>query len=142
MRLRLVPSETRWDFFRLARYTTIASITAMALSLIALPIFGLNFGIDFRGGTTIRTVSTMPVDVGAYREAVSVLGLGDVAVTEVFDISFGAGEHVAQVRFEAQEGDEAVAAETVRLVESALKQLDPDMQFPLVESVGPKCRGS
>ena len=32
-------------------------------------IQGLNFGIDFRGGTTIRTESTQPVDVGAYRAA-------------------------------------------------------------------------
>ena len=48
---------------------------------------------------------------------------------------------MAQVRIEAQEGDEAVSVETVRLVEEALRTIDPAMQFPLVESVGPKVSG-
>ena len=45
------------------------SAVAMAISLFFLATRGLNYGIDFRGGTTIRTEATEPVDVGAYREA-------------------------------------------------------------------------
>ncbi len=117
------------------------SAVAMALSILLMLVLGLNYGIDFRGGTIIRTLSKLPVDVGEYRNAVSGLDLGDVAISQVYDISFGSEENVAQIRFEAQAGDEAVAAETVRLVEEALRNLDPDMKFPLVESVGPKVSG-
>ena len=141
MRLRLVPADTQWDFFRYARITTMGSAVAMALSILLMLVLGLNYGIDFRGGTIIRTLSKLPVDVGEYRNAVSGLDLGDVAISQVYDISFGSEENVAQIRFEAQAGDEAVAAETVRLVEEALRNLDPDMKFPLVESVGPKVSG-
>ncbi|MCE2521656.1 MAG: protein translocase subunit SecF [Rhodobacteraceae bacterium] len=141
MRLRLVPADTRWDFFRYARITMMGSAVAMALSILLMLVLGLNYGIDFRGGTIIRTLSKLPVDVGEYRSAVSGLDLGDVAISQVYDISFGPEENVAQIRIEAQAGDEAVAADTVRLIEEALRNLDPDMKFPLVESVGPKVSG-
>ena len=141
MRLRLVPADTRWDFFRYARITMMGSAVAMALSILLMLVLGLNYGIDFRGGTIIRTLSKLPVDVGEYRNAVSGLDLGDVAISQVYDISFGPEENVAQIRIEAQAGDEAVAADTVRLIEEALRNLDPDMKFPLVESVGPKVSG-
>ena len=55
MRLRLVPQETNWDFFRYARITFGASVVAMVLSVALWLTMGLNFGIDFQGGTSIRT---------------------------------------------------------------------------------------
>ena len=110
MRLRLVPKETQWDFFRYWKMTFGASMAAMVGSILIFLIVGLNFGIDFRGGTTIRTESTQAVDVGAYRDAITPLGLGDVSITEVFDPTFGPDENVAMIRIQAQEGDESVAA--------------------------------
>ena len=108
MRLRLVPKETSWDFFRYARATFGASMVAMVASILVFLIVGLNYGIDFRGGTTIRTESTAPVDVGAYRDAIQPLGLGDVTITEVFDPAFDEDQNVAMVRIQAQEGQESV----------------------------------
>ena len=75
-------------------------------------VVGLNFGIDFRGGTTIRTESSQPVDVGGYRDGIAPLGLGDVSITEVFDPSFGADKNVAMIRIQAQEGEESVSADS------------------------------
>ncbi len=141
MRLKLVPRETGIDFFRFARLSFGASVLAMVLSVVIFFVNGLNFGIDFRGGTTIRTESTQPVDIRAYREALAPLGLGDVKISEVFDPTFGPDQNVAMVRIEAQEGDESVSAETVRRVEEALKAVDPSITFPSVESVGPKVSG-
>jgi SecD/SecF fusion protein len=57
MRLRLVPDETKLDFFKYARLTFGASVVAMVLSSRFWLTMGLNFGIDFLGGTTIRTES-------------------------------------------------------------------------------------
>lgn len=141
MRLRLVPQETNINFFRARKVTFGASMVLMVLSLIAWFAIGLNFGIDFRGGTTLRTQSVNPVDVAAYREAMQPLELGDVAISEVFDPTFGPDQNVAMIRIQAQDGVESVTADTVTAVEEALQGVDPEIRFTSVESVGPKVSG-
>jgi preprotein translocase SecF subunit len=138
MRLRLVPEKTNIDFFRLQYVTFGASVVAVLATVVLVLTMGLNFGIDFRGGTTIRTESTTAVDVGLYREALAPLGLGDVAISEVFDPGFRPDQHVAMVRIQAQEGFEAVTPEAIGQIEAALLAVDPAITFPAVESVGPK----
>ncbi len=140
-RLRLVPEKTDYDFFRLAPITFGASLVATALSILLVIVMGLNYGIDFRGGTTIRTESTTPVDIGSYRSAMTPLGLGDVSITEVFDPSFRADQHVAMIRMQAQDETASVSPETVAAVEAALKAVDPTVIFTATESVGPKASG-
>jgi preprotein translocase subunit SecF len=137
-RLRLVPVKTNIDFFRIQWLTFGASLAAMALSVVLIFTMGLNFGIDFRGGTTIRTESTSAVDVGAYREVLSTLDLGDVSISEVFDPSFAEDQHVAMIRISARDGEESVTPEAIAEVEAALQTVDPSITFPAVESVGPK----
>ena len=141
MRLKLVPDDTHFDFFRFSKLTLGASILAMVISLVAFFAMGLNFGIDFLGGTTIRTESAQPVDVGVYRDAVATLGLGDISITEVFDPSFGPDKNVAMIRIQAQDDVEAVTPETIAAVEAALAVVVPDIKFISVESVGPKVSG-
>ena len=137
-RLRLVPEKTNIDFFKLQWVTFGASVLAVVLSLLSVAVFGLNYGVDFKGGTTIRTESTQALDIGVYRGAMAGLELGDVAITEVFDPTFREDQHVAQIRIEAQEGDEAITSETIAAIEAALVAVDPAITFPSVESVGPK----
>ena len=141
MRLRLVPQDTNWDFMRWRHYTFGASIIAMIASLIIWLAVGLNFGIDFLGGTTIRTESTQSVDIGVYRDALTPLGLGDIAITELFDPTFAPDQNVAQIRIQVQDGAESVTPETITAVKSALLGVDPAITFPSVESVGPKVSG-
>jgi preprotein translocase SecF subunit len=138
MRLRLAPEKTNIDFFKLQFVTFGFSIALVLLTFLSLAVYGLNLGIDFRGGTTIRTESTLAVDVGDYREALTPLGLGDVAISEVFDPGFAADQHVAMIRIQAQDGAEAVTPEIIASMEAALKAVDPAITFPSVESVGPK----
>lgn len=140
-RLKLVPEQTNIDFFRVQWLTFGLSIFLIVASIVVVGVRGLNFGVDFLGGTTIRTESTTPVDVGAYRDALASLDLGDVTITEVNDPSFRADQHVAQVRLGAREGEEAVTPETIREVEAALQVVDPAIVFAAVESVGPKVSG-
>lgn len=138
MRLKLVPQDTTFNFLGSWRITFGASILAMVLSMVVFAILGLNLGIDFRGGTSIRTEARQAVDVGAYRGAIAALGLGDVAISEVFDPSFGAERNVAMIRIQAQAGAEAVPPEALVAVEAALRGIDPTLSFTSVESVGPK----
>ncbi len=140
-RLRLVPETTNIDFFRW-QWVTFGGSIALVVAAIILPfIVGLNFGIDFKGGTTIRTESAQPVDVGAYRQSLQPLGLGDVSISEVFDPNFGPDQNVAMIRVQLQEGQEAITPEIIGSIEEALKTVDPAMTFPSVESVGPKVSG-
>ena len=116
----------------------------MLASVGLVSLVGLNYGIDFKGGTTIRTQSLHQLDVGEYRAVLSGLNLGDVSITEVRDPAAeltGTAENVALVRIEQQAGEEAVSAETVSAIKDALRRIDPDMAFPLVDSVGPKVSG-
>lgn len=140
-RLKLVPQKTNIDFFKHQWATFGSSILAMVVSVILVFTMGLNFGIDFKGGTTIRTESTQAVDIGTYRQALEPLGLGDVLISEVSDPSFRADQHVTMVRIAPREGQEAVTPEVIQEVEVALKAVDPAVTFPSVESVGPKVSG-
>ncbi|WP_322893554.1 MULTISPECIES: protein translocase subunit SecF [unclassified Yoonia] len=141
MRLRLIPDETNINFFRFAPVTFGASAVMVVLSVVAFFTFGLNFGIDFRGGTSIRTEASESVDIAAYRAALDPLGLGDVSITEVFDPSFGDDENVAMIRIQAQDGQESIPPETIAEIQEALRGTAPDITFPSVESVGPKVSG-
>ncbi len=141
MRLRLVPQETNFDFFRFARVTFGASVVAVIGSIILWVVVGLNFGIDFQGGTSIRTEAVQPIDDGEYRRTVEALDLGEVTVTQVFDPNFGPEQNVAMIRIQAQEGEESVTDEIVQRVQVALAEVDPTIQFTSVESVGPKVSG-
>jgi preprotein translocase subunit SecF len=140
-RLRLAKEHTNIDFFANAKLTFGGSMVATVVAIILWAVMGLNFGIDFNGGTTIRTDSTQVVDVGAYRAALEGLALGDVGITEVSDPSFRADQHVAMVRIAPLEGSEAVSPEVIQTVEDALRAIDPAVTFPSVESVGPKVSG-
>ncbi len=141
MRLKLVPKETNFDFFRFRTVTMGASTAAVVASIILWLVVGLNFGIDFRGGTTIRTEAVQQVDVGAYRQAVSALDLGEVSVIEVFDPNFREDQNVTLIRIQAQEGQESVTGAIIADVEAALKDVDPSIEFTSVDSVGPKVSG-
>jgi preprotein translocase SecF subunit len=141
MRLRLVPEQTNINFFRYAWLTFGASALMVVLSVVVFLVYGLNFGIDFRGGTSIRTESTQSVDVAAYREALNPLELGDISITQVFDPTFDDDQNVAMIRIQAQDGDESISPQTIAQIQDALRGIAPDITFPSVESVGPKVSG-
>ncbi len=139
--LRLVPRETSFDFFSRWRMWLGVAGVLITVAFGSFIIQGLNFGIDFKGGTTLRTQSEQPVDIGQYRDSIAPLELGDVSITEVFDPSFGDDKNVAMIRIQAQEGEESVSPEVIQMVEDAMAVAVPDIQFTSVESVGPKVSG-
>ncbi|MBM2320903.1 MULTISPECIES: protein translocase subunit SecF [Marivita] len=141
MRLRLVKQNTNFDFFNRWKLWFGISAFLVVLSFGSFILQGLNYGIDFRGGTTIRTESPLPVDVGVYRDAIGALDLGDITISEVFDPTFGPEQNVAMVRIQAQDGEESVSTAVIEAVEAALVEVRPDIKFVSVESVGPKVSG-
>jgi preprotein translocase subunit SecF len=143
MRLRLVPQETNWDFFSRGKLWLGISGLMVVIAFASFLIQGLNYGIDFSGGTTIRAQSTTAVDVGVLRDALTPLGLGDVSITEVFDPTFGLDENVVSITIQATDGHESVTTDMITLVGQTLLAVDEGLQLPFssVESVGPTVSG-
>ena len=141
MRLKLVPKNTSWDFFSRSKLWIGISIVLVVLSLLSFFIQSLNFGIDFRGGTSIRTESSESIVVADYRSALSSLDLGDITISEVFDPNFADDQNVAMIRIQAQPGQEAATSILVENCLQKLREVSGDIKFVSVESVGPKVSG-
>ena len=141
MRLRVVPQNTSYDFFSRSKMFLGLSAFLMLASIVSFLSQGLNFGIDFRGGTTLRTESAQVVNVADYRTALQQLDLGDITISEVFDPNFREDQHVTMIRIQAQDGQEAISSDIVDRALETLRTVAPDIEFMSVESVGPKVSG-
>ena len=133
MYLRLVPDDTRIPFMWLSKFGLPFSVLSILLSLVAFAVFGLNLGIDFRGGTLIEVQSTAPeADLADMRGKLEALNLGDVEVQ-----GFGAPDLVL-IRIATQPGGDAAQQEAVRNAQAALGE---DYTYRRVEVVGPRVSG-
>lgn len=107
----------------------IAFAITMLLTLVALGSWfykGLNFGLDFTGGTQIELSYTQPADLGKVRDQLAVAGYGDAVVQ-----SFGATTDVV-VRMQ---GDDPNLG---NLVAAALQGAGDKVTIKKVEFVGPQ----
>ena len=131
-KLKLVPDETHIPFIGMRFVALIVSTTAVLASIVMVVVLGLNFGIDFRGGTMIEIGTEEPADIADLRSRLGGLGLGDVQIQE-----FGAPTDVL-IRIETQPGGEEAqrgAIETVRA------ELGDEVEYRRVEVVGPTVSG-
>src|SRR6516164_88587 len=117
-------------FMRHALVFNVISIVTFAAAVIFLATKGLNFGIDFKGGTVIEITYAHPVDFERVRAAIDKLSLGEFSVQ-----SFGAS-NTALVRLPLKEGQSS--AQLSERVMSALKAADPSATQQRVEFVGPQ----
>src|SRR5262245_45732243 len=103
------------------------------LSIIAMLLFffyGLNFGIDFRGGTLLEVQSKSgPADLAKMRSTLGGLGLGEVQLQQ-----FGAPTDVL-IRIAEQPGGDAAQQAAVQKVRGALGN---EVDYRRVEVVGPR----
>jgi len=131
--LRIVPDDTSFDFIRFRR---VSFPISAALSIVAIVLYfthGLNFGIDFMGGTLIEVQSKAgPADIAKMRSTLSELGLGEVQLQE-----FGGPENVL-VRLAQQPGGEQAQQAAVLKVQGALGDT---VDYRRVEVVGPRVSG-
>src|SRR4029078_11696669 len=100
--LRIVPDDTKFDFVRFRRISF--PISAM-LSIVAILLYffhGLNFGIDFIGGTLMEVQSKAgAADLAKMRSKLNGLNLGEVQLQQ-----FGAPSDVL-IRLAQQPGGDA-----------------------------------
>lgn len=141
MRLKLVPSITDVDFFKYYAITFGVSAVAVLASIVLYLVVGLNQGVDFRGGTMITAEPIETVDIGAFRDVLGGLGLGDVSVTEIRDPAaevVGTARNAVLIRVEQAEGDDAIQADVVVKIKSALDARFPGITYLATDSVGAK----
>jgi preprotein translocase subunit SecF len=131
--LRIVPDDTKFDFTQFRR---ISFPISAVLSICAITLFfthGLNFGIDFKGGTLLEVqTKTGDADIAAMRSTLGKLGLGEVQLQQ-----FGSASNVLIRVAEQPGGDEAqqVAVQKVR------GALGSNVEYRRVEVVGPRVSG-
>lgn len=123
------PHDTRLPFMRFKGICLWASIIAMVLSLGLFFVKGLNYGVDFKGGSILEVQSQSgPVDLAALRQKLGGLDLGDVQIQE-----FGAANDIL-IRVEQQPGGEQAQQDAVKKLTAAL---GGDFVQRRVEIVGP-----
>lgn len=131
--LRYIPDDTKFRFMRIRR---VSFPLSALLSVLAVALFfgvGMNFGIDFQGGTLIEMRATSGMaDVVDIRTRANGLGFGDAEVQE-----FGGPDEVL-MRFAVQEGGEAAQQKVIGAARAAF---EPAYEFRRVEVVGPRVSG-
>ena len=117
-------------FMRHALVFNVISIITFVAAVVFLAIYGLNLGVDFRGGTVIEVNYGHAVDFGRVRSAIDKLNLGEFSVQ-----SFGSSETVL-IRLPLKEG--LSSAQLSEKVMGVLKADDPSANQQRVEFVGPQ----
>ena len=131
--LRIVPDNTTFDFMRFRRISFPMSALMSILAITLYFTHGLNFGIDFRGGTLVEVQTKAgPADLAKMRSSLNALGLGDVQLQE-----FGAADDVL-IRVAEQPGGDAAQQAAVAKIRGALGE---EVSYRRVEVVGPRVSG-
>lgn len=74
--MRILKGQTRFDFMGKRKLAIIVSGVLLAVSLLSLAVRGLNYGIDFTGGTLIEVGYPETADLEGIREALGAAGFG------------------------------------------------------------------
>jgi preprotein translocase SecF subunit len=131
--VQYIPTETKYHFMRLRRMAFPLSATLSILSVLLFFAWGMNFGIDFKGGTLVELQSrSAAADIADVRTRADALGFGEVEVQE-----FGSPREVS-LRVELQPGGEQAQQNVV----TQLRQTFGDQyEFRRIEVVGPRVSG-
>ena len=117
-----------YDFLGKRKIAYSISITLFLIGLISVIVKGLEFGIDFKGGTEIVLQFDDPVDVGEIRTYVENLGLGSAEVK-----TFG-GETGIMVRTEEQVIPPGIYPKVIENIESAIEKFSPGIERNIIDS--------
>ena len=123
--------EYNYNFIKKFKMANLISIVFVLISLILIIFKGLNFGIDFKGGTLIELrVESNNIKINEIRSAFSNMDLGDLNVKE-----FGKkGDYL--IKFEKKEFNKVVNIKSIK--ENVVNKLGVDVNFRRIENVGPK----
>jgi len=118
-------------FNKFYKLFNILSLSLILISLLLLIFKGLNFGVDFKGGTLIEIRSLdKTLNISDLRKSFNKLNLGDVTVKK-----FGSDNDYV-VKFEKKKSSDENFIENIKI--ELTKDIGKIFEFRRVESVGPK----
>ena len=133
MTLTLIPSGVRTPICRYRHIFYALSAILVAASVVLFLTRGLNYGIDFSGGTLIEIAHAERIDLAALRAELGALALGDVQAQH-----FGS-DREALIRIEGQRTDQSGRATAEeKIIQRVRAALSGEYRFRRVEAVGPK----
>ena len=128
------------EFFSFSNFLSYFSLAAILVSIILFFILGLNYGIDFRGGTMFMVSSSEKIKVSDVRNTLSGSNLGDVSISQATNpletLSAGtltSTDNIFIIKVEKTEGQNIETKVKALLLNKA-----PDIKFLQIESVGSK----
>ena len=123
--------NSKINFSRFFRIANIFSILAILISILFLFFKGLNFGVDFKGGTLLEVrVSDSNIKIQDIRSSLNLPELGDTSVKQ-----FGKkGDFLIKFEKNSNEDKKFIS----KLKKIITKKIGTEINFRRVESVGPK----
>ena len=136
----LFNQSKEFQFFRFSDLLSYISLAAIGISIILFSVLGLNYGIDFRGGTMFMVSTSEPIEVSDIRDTLSSSQLGDISISRATNpletLSAGAIANSDSIFIIKVEKTEGVNVETS--VKSLLQNIATNIKFLQIESVGSK----
>jgi preprotein translocase subunit SecF len=132
-------SNARYDFIGVRRYAYAVTALLLVPGLLFLLIRGLNYSIEFTGGTLLQIQSKQPVDVAHVRSGLDQQGIHGAEIQ-----NFGAAnEYVIRARVAKAGSDANNTQATAQAVRHALDNVLGAGNYSVVrtEAVGPKVGG-
>ena len=118
------------NFVSKFKKANIASIAIFILSILFISFKGLNYGIDFKGGTLIELRTEKSIDAPSIRDSLKSMNLGDVNVKK-----FGKeGDYLIKVEQKNTNNNNLIP----KIKKNLYDNLGADVDFRRVENVGPK----
>lgn len=137
-RLRFIPDETKFGFMQFRSVSFPFSALLSVLTIIVFFAIGVNFGIDFKGGTLVELQAKgAQANISQVREKSNALGFGSVEVAE-----FGTPRELL-LRIELQTAPTTAEQERAQqnVVTKLRETFGADYEFRRVEVVGPRVSG-
>jgi preprotein translocase subunit SecF len=130
--LKLVPDNTNIDFLRWRNIAMAISMLTIIASVALVAVKGLNFGIDFVGGQSVRVEFAQTPNIDELRGKVEAIGLGEATIQQ-----FG-NSNAVNIRTALPEGDKASAEAAGRQLLAGIKAAYPEAKTGAVETVSGK----
>ncbi|PZQ22906.1 MAG: protein translocase subunit SecF [Sphingopyxis macrogoltabida] len=131
--LKLVPDDTNYDFLRWRKFASFMSFFLVVVSIALVAVKGLNLGIDFVGGQSVRVEFTQDMPpIEDIREAVGRIGLGEATIQQ-----FGSDKAVS-IRTALPDGGKDAAERAGRQLVEGIGKAFPTAKTGAVETVSGK----
>ena len=128
--MQLLKIKDTLNFMSIRKLTMAFSALFIIASIVSMSVRGLNFGLDFTGGTAVEVGFAQPAQIDKVRTALAENGFADASVQ-----LFGSSQEVL-VRL-APRGAEVSAAMIGNDMMAAIQTQYPDAQMRRIEFVGP-----